>query len=165
MAVTSVLANQTRDGVARVVRLARAHLPAVHFALDGALWVIAIPLGVWMRYDFGTSNITTDLVPAILLTLVLQGVIGVALGQYRRKWRYGSFDEVRMIALTAIAVGVISSVALWWNLAIPRSVPMLAAAISTARAGRRAVDVAFVRRASTSAQRSRGAASRGDRRR
>ena len=113
-----------------MVRLARAHLPAVHFALDGALWVIAIPLGVWMRYDFGTSHITTDLLPAILLTLVLQGVIGVALGQYRRKWRYGSFDEVRMIALTAIAVGVISSVALWWNLAIPRSVPMLAAAIT-----------------------------------
>ena len=83
-----------------------------------------------MRYDFGTSNITTDLLPAILLTLVLQGVIGVALGQYRRKWRYGSFDEVRMIALTAISVGVISSVALWWNLSIPRSVPMLAAAIT-----------------------------------
>ena len=55
-------------------------------------------------------------------------------GLYRRRWRYGSFDEVRVVALTALSVGVVMT-ALWWengdsvNRAVPRSVPILATGI------------------------------------
>ncbi len=130
MTDTTAIDEREHGVLTSLLRVARAHLPVVHFLLDGALWAVAIPIGVWFRYDFDTSHITADLLRSVALALVLQGVIGFALGQYRRKWRYGSFDEVRMIAITALSVGAILTVALWWDLSIPRSVPMLAAAIS-----------------------------------
>jgi FlaA1/EpsC-like NDP-sugar epimerase len=102
----------------------------VHFALDGALWAVAIPVGVWFRYDFDPSHIDAVLIGWIVGGLVLQALYGYALGQYRRKWRYGSFDEVRMISITALAVGATLSLALAFSRTIPRSVPMLAAALS-----------------------------------
>jgi FlaA1/EpsC-like NDP-sugar epimerase len=126
----SELNGRARRGDRHVLRAARAHLPVVHFVLDGAIWAVAIPVGVWFRYDFDASRITSDVLIPIALAVALQGTIGVALGQYRRKWRYGSFDEVRMIALTALSVGVVLSVLMWWTQSIPRSVPMLAATIS-----------------------------------
>ncbi|HEY5663739.1 MAG TPA: nucleoside-diphosphate sugar epimerase/dehydratase [Ilumatobacter sp.] len=107
-----------------IVESLRRRLPLVHFALDGSMWLAAIPVGVWLRYDFGVDHITPGLLRAIAVTVGLQGVLGVAFGQYRRRWRYGSFAEVQMIALTALAVGVVSSVVLWWDRAIPRSVPL-----------------------------------------
>ena len=113
-----------------LLAVARVHLPLVHFLIDSVLWAIAIPLGVWVRYDFQASFVGPGLLPAILLALFLQGTIGYALGQYRRKWKYGSFDEVKVIAATAGLTGLIMSVVLWWDLSTPRSVPMLAAIIS-----------------------------------
>lgn len=110
--------------------VARRRLPVVHFLIDAVLWAFAIPLGVWVRYDFQASFVGPGLVSAITLAVCLQGAIGFVFGQYRRKWRYGSFDEVRVISATAGLAGVILSIALWWNLSIPRSVPMLAALIT-----------------------------------
>jgi hypothetical protein len=37
--------------VNRVLAAARRRLPLVHFAVDSLLWVVAIPLAVWLRYD------------------------------------------------------------------------------------------------------------------
>ena len=62
--------------VARLLRLGRAHLPAVHFLVDGAIWVVAIPLSVWLRYDFDSEQVTPRLVVAIVLTVALQGLVG-----------------------------------------------------------------------------------------
>ena len=114
----------------RLLRLGRAHLPAVHFLVDGAVWVVAIPMAVWLRYDFSTQQVTWRIMVAIMVAVVLQGVVGWAMGQYRRKWRYGTFDEVFWVGATALTVGAICTVALWWETAVPRSVPMLAAAFT-----------------------------------
>src|SRR6056297_12111 len=113
-----------------MMEAARRHLPVVHFAVDSALWALAIPLGVWMRYDFRVSELGTNLILPIGLAILLQGFFGVASGLYRRQWRYGSFDEVRMVALTAASVGIILTWALWWNTGVPRSVPLLATGLS-----------------------------------
>jgi FlaA1/EpsC-like NDP-sugar epimerase len=114
----------------RVVTAARRRLPAVHFAVDSTLWVVAIPLAVWLRYDYRFSQLDRNLVTPIVLAVALQGAFGLASGLYRRRWRYGSFDEMRMVAVTAASVGLVLTVGLWqWN-GIPRSVPVLATGLS-----------------------------------
>ena len=40
----------------------------------------------------------------VVLAVVLQGVFGLIFGQYRRRWQFGSFDEVVAIAATALSV-------------------------------------------------------------
>jgi FlaA1/EpsC-like NDP-sugar epimerase len=116
--------------VGRVVAAARRRLPVVHFAVDSVLWVVAIPLGVWLRYDYDWARLDENLVLPIVLAVVSQGLFGLATGLYRRRWRYGSFDEMRMVAVSAASVGVVLTVGLWqWN-PIPRSVPMLATGLA-----------------------------------
>ena len=66
----------------------------------------------------------------IAAAVALQAAFGVLTGLYRRQWRYGSFDEVRVVALTAASVGFILSISLWWWQGIPRSVPVLATGLS-----------------------------------
>lgn len=120
----------------RFGQAARRHLPLVHFAVDSALWVIAIPTGVFLRYDFDVDRVRQrDVLVAMLVAVVLQGAFGLLYGLYRRRWRYGSFDEVRVVALTAATVGLVMTAA-WWQAdtgdsrAIPRSVPLLATGVS-----------------------------------
>jgi FlaA1/EpsC-like NDP-sugar epimerase len=107
-------------------------LPFVHFALDALMFVVAVPAAAYVRYDFSFSHVGWALLPAIGSAIVLQALFGVLYGQYRRKWQYGSFDEVLYIGAAAISVGLALSlmVAFWWETAIPRSVPMMAALIS-----------------------------------
>jgi FlaA1/EpsC-like NDP-sugar epimerase len=88
--------------------------------------MLAIPLAFWLRYDYDTSLLGGALLVPVVLAVVLQGIFGLALGLYRRKWRYGTFDEVCMVAFTAGFVGVVLTVALWSETRVPRSVPMLA---------------------------------------
>jgi FlaA1/EpsC-like NDP-sugar epimerase len=102
----------------------------VHFAVDSSLWVISIPLGVWLRYDYRVAELGSDLLLPISVAVALQGLFGLLTGLYRRLWRYGSFDEVRIVALTAALVGLVLTVVLWQWRGIPRSVPVLATGLS-----------------------------------
>jgi FlaA1/EpsC-like NDP-sugar epimerase len=121
----------------RLGRLARRHLPLVHFAVDSALWVVAIPIGVFLRYDFSFDRVwQREVILAMLVAVAFQGGFGLLYGLYRRRWRYGTFDEVFVVALTAVSVGVMMT-ALWWNWSssaptrpVPRSVPLLATGVS-----------------------------------
>lgn len=126
----------TERSTASLFVFLRRHLPVVHFAVDSLLWVLAIPLGVFLRYDFAWDRIWRfEVASAVGIAVVLQGLFGLVSGLYRRRWRYGSFDEVRMVALTALAVGTVMT-AVWWNSGgandrpVPRSVPILATGIS-----------------------------------
>ena len=119
----------------RLGRFARRHLPFVHFAVDSALWVIAIPTGVFLRYDFDLDRVwQRQVILAVVVAVVLQGAFGLLYGLYRRRWRYGTFDEVKIVALTAMSVGFVMTIA-WWNSSaavsrpVPRSVPLLATGV------------------------------------
>jgi len=114
----------------RLPDAARRRLPMVHFAFDAAWWLIAIPFCTWLRYDFAVEQLGTNLILPVVAAVVLQGAFGFLTGLYRRQWRYGSFDEVWVVALTAASVGVVLTVSMWWNTGIPRSVPVLAAGFS-----------------------------------
>jgi FlaA1/EpsC-like NDP-sugar epimerase len=55
-------------------------------------------------------------------------------GLYTRRWRYGSFDEVRALAATVLLTGLLMSVVnfRWFMDGAPRSVPALTAAVAIA---------------------------------
>ena len=85
----------------RFRQFARGHVAVLHFAVDSLTWAFSVPFAVWLRYDFDTGQLGTSTVRVVAVAIVLQGLIGLALGQYRSRWRYGTFDEVRVVALTA----------------------------------------------------------------
>jgi FlaA1/EpsC-like NDP-sugar epimerase len=130
--------SATPSATSTLATWARRHLPLVHFVVDSSLWVAAIPIGVFMRYDFAWDVVwRPEVATAVFVAIGLQGLFGWGFGLYRRRWRYGSFDEVRVVALAAGSVGAVMTT-IWWgwwtdsstSRAVPRSVPLLATGVS-----------------------------------
>ena len=109
-------------------RLRRA-FPVLQFVADALAWAIAVPVATWLRYDLRIRPI--DVAGVMIVTgvaICAQGAIGFGFGLYRRRYHYGSLDEVRVLGISmaavALATGVVSqSVDETW---VPRSVPVLA---------------------------------------
>ncbi|MGE0304530.1 MAG: polysaccharide biosynthesis protein [Acidimicrobiia bacterium] len=118
--------DETPPGGVRNVRWGR---PLLQFALDSVGWAAALVLSTILRYDFHWSQVTWDgLAATVPLAITAQGCLGLVFGLYRRRWRYGSFDEVTYLACTALAVGVLLTCVVWIpsGSMVPRSVPLLA---------------------------------------
>ena len=113
-----------------ILDTARRRLPLVHFVVDSAIWALAIPLAVWLRYDYAFDQLGGNVVVPVAIAVGMQGLFGLSSGLYRRRWRYGSFDEVRIVALTAASVGLVLTALLWGRVGVPRSVPALAMGLS-----------------------------------
>lgn len=122
----SSTSGEGRLWVGRSRRFAQRHLPVMHFLVDSLVWVVAIPLATWLRYDYDFGALEWSLIVPILLAIGLQEVLGIIVGQYRAKWRYGSFDELAAVTVTALCVGVAMTVILIGNDVLPRTVPLLA---------------------------------------
>ncbi len=113
----------------------RRRLPLVHYVVDCLVWLVALPLTAFSRYDFTLGEMRADaMVRAWLIAVVGQGVFGIASGLYTRRWRYGSFDEVAALATTVLLTGFVMSIVhvLWFMPGAPRSVPALTAAVAIA---------------------------------
>jgi FlaA1/EpsC-like NDP-sugar epimerase len=110
-------------------RWGRDHLPIAQRAVDAAAWLLAVPISTFLRYDGHVEPMRWGW---ILLFAVLGAtaslVTGEALGLYQRKWRYGSFDEVVVVAISAVSAALLLTVArlVIAGAELPRSVPMLA---------------------------------------
>ena len=86
---------------------------ALQFLIDIATWLLATLLVLYLRASFqgeidplgAARSLLTTLVPIVI---VVQSIAGVVVGIYRRRWRYGSFDEVAGLVVT----GVITTAAL-----------------------------------------------------
>ena len=114
--------------VRRELRWARDHVPIVHFAADAVAWVVGITGATLLRFNFnfGGTKVSSMLL-VIGMAVVAQGVVGFADGLYRRRWKYGSFDEVFALGITALAAGTTVAVAVLLPFTVaPRSVPLLA---------------------------------------
>lgn len=100
---------------------------------DFACWAIAAPLAITFRYDFAPP--AEYLWRGVQLGVVMglfQVVAGALLHLYRGRYRFGSFDEVTGVVITAALVGVATSVAVLfaepqW---LPRSTPVLTTGIA-----------------------------------
>ncbi len=83
--------------------------PWVQAALDIAAWAVAITLAVYLRLDFAPLPAEkAGLLKFIPIAAAVQLIVGLAIGLYRGKWRYGSFDEVSALVATAtVSTGIL----------------------------------------------------------
>lgn len=80
-------------------------------AWDVLSWVIAVPLGLLIRYDFAPPPGLLALGLAIGLgAAILQVIIGSSTQLYRGRYIVGSFDEVFGVTLCALSVGVVGTI-------------------------------------------------------
>ncbi|MGZ4790805.1 MAG: hypothetical protein ACXWBO_02980, partial [Ilumatobacteraceae bacterium] len=71
--------------------------------LDLSAWTAAAVIAVYMRFDFSFPVLyRTSLLKFVPIVGVVQILVGLAIGLYRRRWRYGSFDEVAALAATSV---------------------------------------------------------------
>jgi FlaA1/EpsC-like NDP-sugar epimerase len=84
------------------------------FVLDILAWVLAVTIALVMRSylqaapDIG-KIVKDSLIRVLPMVSLVQAVTGYIVGIYRRRWRYGSFDEVKGLILSAL----ITTIILW----------------------------------------------------
>jgi FlaA1/EpsC-like NDP-sugar epimerase len=121
--------------VNRLLTALRRRIPVVHYIVDCLVWLVALPLTTFSRYDFSLTELEVDAtMRSWLVAIIGQGVFGLMTGLYTRRWRYGSFDEVRALAATVLLTGLLMSIVnfRWFMDGAPRSVPALTAAVAIA---------------------------------
>ncbi|MDT0141482.1 nucleoside-diphosphate sugar epimerase/dehydratase [Microbacterium sp. PRC9] len=108
-------------------RFRRRVLAAV---VDGAAWVIAILIAVVLRFEFDPEPVRWT--STIILTLAAAGLhaaLGYATGLYRGRFPYGSFDEVRTLAVVVVIEALLLAtvvIAFGNVIGIPRSTIFIA---------------------------------------
>lgn len=98
--------------VDRALALVDYYRGPVQFSLDAAAWLAAIYAATWLRFEFDLAlwdhgNLWT----AFALVAAAQLAIGSYAGLYHRRWRFGSFEEVSVVAGTAVVITGLLSVA------------------------------------------------------
>ncbi len=102
---------------------------------DWFAWTLAVPLALWLRFDFTAPPGGWRL--ALLWGAgagLMHVMIGYARQLYRGRYRFGSFDEVSGVVLSVAAVTIA------WEIAtlitapqnLPRTIPLLAGGIALA---------------------------------
>lgn len=70
----------------------------IQATLDSFAWIAGLWLATYLRYELAISKVQFDDVITIgVLAVVLQILIGSAVGLYLRRWRYGTFEEIRSL--------------------------------------------------------------------
>ena len=111
-----------RPVLAMLLRFAR---PA-KVMLDIAAWMAAATLAVYMRFEFKIPDpYGTNLLKFFPLAAVVQFAAGFGVGLYRRRWRYGSFDEVAALLAASCIVTIVLALVNAFYLK-PRLMPMSA---------------------------------------
>jgi len=73
--------------------------------VDISAWMAAASLAVYMRFEFKIpSPYGGNLLKFFPLAALVQFAVGLGGGLYRRRWRYGSFDEVAALVASSIVV-------------------------------------------------------------
>ena len=85
----------------------------IQFVLDSAILAITAIVASYARFvyqgHFDPMGATSDTVFRVIpLVFAIQAIVGYVVGIYRRKWRYGSFDEIAgLITTTTISTGLL----------------------------------------------------------
>jgi FlaA1/EpsC-like NDP-sugar epimerase len=117
---------RTRGGDKKVGILGR-RTGAVQLGVDLVAWCAALLLVLSIRYDFQNGwHEFTGLIRVVPLVLIAQMAIGYHVGLYQRRWRFGSFEEVKALAATASITAVVVTLidATYLRHLVPVSVPL-----------------------------------------
>lgn len=82
--------------------------------VDAALMCVALVTATLPRYRMQVAEVDwTELATFALLVAVVQVVVGITMGLYSGRWRYGSFEEIaalaRTVAVTAVLLGLLNA--------------------------------------------------------
>jgi FlaA1/EpsC-like NDP-sugar epimerase len=115
-----------RPTVLRIGQAAnRVSLP-IQILLDATAWIVAVVAGTYLRYEFTLAPVYKSqmyrFLPVVALVLIGTGLV---LGLYRRRWRYGSYDEAAAVFATVLITAVALIVLDGWVMS-PRPVPLSA---------------------------------------
>ncbi len=101
------------------------------YPVDTIVWMVAVALGAWARFDFDAPQLSAGTVPLMTATPVAILITGLLTGVYLRRYLPASFDEAAALALSSVAASgilLILTVAGGPEFLTPRSVPLLAGA-------------------------------------
>ena len=125
MAVRADLTDSTTRRRVLTNLLARFAGP-VEILLDLSAWVAAAAFAVYMRFDFSfPPDYRRSMLKFLPIVVTVQILVGLGIGLYRRRWRYGSFDEVAALAATSVITTICLAVVNYLS-TTPRLVPMSA---------------------------------------
>ena len=85
----------------------------IQFVLDSAILATTAIVASYARFvyqgHFDPMGATSDTVFRVIpVVFAIQAIVGYVVGIYRRKWRYGSFDEIAgLITTTTVSVGLL----------------------------------------------------------
>lgn len=84
-------------------------LPAAHATADVGCWIGGAVLAMLLRYDIRHTSVpVAELIPLLGITAVAHLTVGYGIGLYRRRWQYGSFEEVLALATSFVgAAGLV----------------------------------------------------------
>jgi FlaA1/EpsC-like NDP-sugar epimerase len=99
----------------RTTRFFTGFSAAFRLLLDVFSWSVAACVAVYLRFDFEIpEGFRHKLLQFIPLIGAVQLIIGLASGLYRRRWRYGSSDEVAALVITSLTTTIAAVVLSNW---------------------------------------------------
>jgi len=79
----------------------------LQFVIDMAIWSVTAIAASYARFEyqghhdpFGATR--SSVIRVIPIVLVVHAIVGYVVGIYRRRWRYGSFDEIGGLVVAAL---------------------------------------------------------------
>ena len=104
------------------------------YVLDVACWAVAVVVGLTLRYEFRPDRITWHSTAVLIILLGLAHLAwGWPLRLFQRRYAYGSFEEVRAVAVAAVgtaALIAIPTILFGTRVGIPRSTVPIALPIA-----------------------------------
>ncbi|MCU1486916.1 MAG: putative polysaccharide biosynthesis protein [Actinomycetia bacterium] len=106
------------------------HRGGIQLGVDVTSWCMALFVVLCIRYDFANGwSEFARLARFVPVVVASQMAIGAFVGLYQGRWRFGSFDEVAALAITATATGALVEAidAFYLDRLVPLSIPVGAA--------------------------------------
>ena len=132
----SVVSDRVRSTIERLIHSPRFVVlsSVAQFVIDMIIWSLTALTASYARFEYqghhDPFNATKSSVFRVLpIVLIVHAVVGYVVGIYRRRWRYGSFDEVGGLVLATSITTTILYVLRFFDNSLnpfPRSVIVIA---------------------------------------
>jgi len=128
--------DHVRKTIERVIHSPRfvAFSSIAQFVIDMAIWSLVALAASYARFEYQGHHdpffaTKTSVIRVLPFVLVVHAIVGYIVGIYRRRWRYGSFDEVAGLIVTTAITTLILLILRFFDRSVnpfPRSVILVA---------------------------------------
>jgi FlaA1/EpsC-like NDP-sugar epimerase len=128
--------DHVRKTIERVIHSPRfvVFSSIAQFVIDMAIWSLVALAASYARFEYQGHHdpffaTKTSVIRVLPFVLVVHAIVGYIVGIYRRRWRYGSFDEVAGLIVTTAITTLILLILRFFDRSVnpfPRSVILVA---------------------------------------